>query len=552
MRINGCRTMSGAASVAATRRRRRRFRDLGRCGRSKVESAATPTEPGTTLGTMRPREAGVGRNRHRRLVILLALVVGAFGLVGPTSPANALGGSDARSSAGTSPAATIAEDSVTAFGSAARAAPGVALTGLAAGLVGIASTPDGGGYWLVAADGGVFAYGDAAFHGSTGGMALNAPVVGMAATPDGRGYWLVAADGGVFAYGDAGFHGSTGGMTLNAPVVGMASGPGGGGYWLVAGDGGIFAFGDAPFDGSTGALTLNAPVIGMAAAPGGGYWLAAADGGVFAFGDAPFEGSDGAAARTSAAVGIAGRAGGYWIAFGQDRRSLIVPAIAQYVAGRSDNVTVAIEDLDTGAVIQFRPGVIEHTASTLKVDILATLLERAQSEGRGLTPTEQSLAVPMIEDSLDSAADILWEELGPGAVGDLERQAGMTSTVPATDGIWGTTTTSALDRVDMVKLLAEPNGVLSDPSRAYVLNLMEHITPSQDWGATGGVPPGVTVALKNGFAVINGWQINTEGWVDGDGRNYLIGVLTNGNPSEAYGIDTVDAISSIIWQDMED
>jgi len=510
MRINGCRTMSGAASVAATRRRRRRFRDLGRCGRSKVESAATPTEPGTTLGTMRPREAGVGRNRHRRLVILLALVVGAFGLVGPTSPANALGGSDARSSAGTSPAATIAEDSVTAFGSAARAAPGVALTGLAAGLVGIASTPDGGGYWLV------------------------------------------AADGGVFAYGDAGFHGSTGGMTLNAPVVGMASGPGGGGYWLVAGDGGIFAFGDAPFDGSTGALTLNAPVIGMAAAPGGGYWLAAADGGVFAFGDAPFEGSDGAAARTSAAVGIAGRAGGYWIAFGQDRRSLIVPAIAQYVAGRSDNVTVAIEDLDTGAVIQFRPGVIEHTASTLKVDILATLLERAQSEGRGLTPTEQSLAVPMIEDSLDSAADILWEELGPGAVGDLERQAGMTSTVPATDGIWGTTTTSALDRVDMVKLLAEPNGVLSDPSRAYVLNLMEHITPSQDWGATGGVPPGVTVALKNGFAVINGWQINTEGWVDGDGRNYLIGVLTNGNPSEAYGIDTVDAISSIIWQDMED
>ena len=35
-------------------------------------------------------------------------------------------------------------------------------------------------------------------------MRLNKPVVGMASTPDGAGYWLVAADGGIFAFGDAG------------------------------------------------------------------------------------------------------------------------------------------------------------------------------------------------------------------------------------------------------------------------------------------------------------------------------------------------------------
>ena len=40
---------------------------------------------------------------------------------------------------------------------------------------------------------------------------LNEPIVGMAARPDGKGYWLVASDGGIFAFGDAGFHGSTGG-----------------------------------------------------------------------------------------------------------------------------------------------------------------------------------------------------------------------------------------------------------------------------------------------------------------------------------------------------
>jgi len=155
--------------------------------------------------------------------------------------------------------------------------------------------------------------------------------------------------------------------------------------------------------------------------------------------------------------------------------------------------------------------------------------------------------VPMIEESLDSAADVLWTRLGPGAVGSFERAAGMTSTVPATDGVWGTTTTTALDRLAVLRALVQPNGLLTDSSRAYVLDLMEHVTPSQDCGATGGVPPGVTVALKNGFAVIDGWQINTTAWVSGAGRDYLIAVLTDGNSSEQYGIDTVDGVSAIVW-----
>ena len=39
---------------------------------------------------------------------------------------------------------------------------------------------------------------------------LNQPIVGMAPTPSGNGYWLVARDGGVFCFGDAKFYGSTG------------------------------------------------------------------------------------------------------------------------------------------------------------------------------------------------------------------------------------------------------------------------------------------------------------------------------------------------------
>ena len=118
-----------------------------------------------------------------------------------------------------------------------------------------------GGYWLVASDGGIFSFGDAAFHGSEGGVHLNQPIVGMASTPDGRGYWLVASDGGIFSFGDAGVLRLEGGRTLNQPIVGMAPTPDGGGYWLVASDGGIFSFGDAAFHGSRAASSQQ-PIVG--------------------------------------------------------------------------------------------------------------------------------------------------------------------------------------------------------------------------------------------------------------------------------------------------
>ena len=171
----------------------------------------------------------------------------------------------------------------------------------------VSATPpgDGKGYWMVAADGGIFASGDAAFYGSMGGSHLNQPIVGMAATPDGQGYWMVASDGGIFSYGDAGFFGSMGASHLNKPIVGIAATPDGQGYWMVASDGGIFSFGDAAFYGSTGAITLNAPIVGMTATPDGqGYWMVASDGGIFSFGNAAFLGSTGGSSLPAPITGM--------------------------------------------------------------------------------------------------------------------------------------------------------------------------------------------------------------------------------------------------------
>ena len=173
----------------------------------------------------------------------------------------------------------------------------------------------GSGYWLVASDGGVFAYGTAGFFGSTGNIALNQPIIGMAQTPDDRGYWLVAADGGVFSFGDAAFYGSTGNIVLNQPIVGATSTPDGHGYWLVARDGGVFSFGDTAFYGSTGNIVLRQPIVGISRTTDShGYWLVARDGGVFAFGDARFYGSAaGTAAEPVQEIVPASGGAGYWI-----------------------------------------------------------------------------------------------------------------------------------------------------------------------------------------------------------------------------------------------
>lgn len=87
---------------------------------------------------------------------------------------------------------------------------------------------------------------------------LNKPAAQIVATPTGKGYYIVAEDGGVFAFGDAMFHDSLPqlGIIPSQPVVSMAlhePTPGTvDGYWLLGADGGVFALppGKIPFYGA--------------------------------------------------------------------------------------------------------------------------------------------------------------------------------------------------------------------------------------------------------------------------------------------------------------
>ena len=90
---------------------------------------------------------------------------------------------------------------------------------------------------------------------------LHAPVVGMAATPDGKGYWLVASDGGIFSFGDAPFLGSEGGAARGASAVGIAATPHGGGYWIAFGTQSPLAGKVVGIDPGHNGLNYTAPQI---------------------------------------------------------------------------------------------------------------------------------------------------------------------------------------------------------------------------------------------------------------------------------------------------
>ena len=145
------------------------------------------------------------------------------------------------------------------------------------------------GYWMVGADGKVFAFGEASPLGDAP-VAPGVEAVDLEPTPSGDGYWVVDSAGSVFAMGDARWLGNADvgvwwrgrrSRACRPPRAGTATGssPPGAGCWRSV----------TPAFGDLSALTLNGPVLDSIPTPSGrGYYMVASDGGIFSFGDAGF------------------------------------------------------------------------------------------------------------------------------------------------------------------------------------------------------------------------------------------------------------------------
>jgi hypothetical protein len=225
--------------------------------------------------------------------------------------------------------------------------------------------------------------------------------------------------------------------------------------------------------------------------------------------------------------------------------------VLDFVAKQPDVESASVYDVLTGQTWTINPTSVQHTASVVKVDILAALLYDAQVARTPLSAPTRVLATEMIEESDNHAAQDLYVMIGqqPGLTA-FDQLVGLTGTTA--NWSWGFTDTTALDQTRLVRLFALPNRVLDAASRSYGLFLMRHVEPDQAWGISAGPVEGTSVALKNGWYPTEpyDWQVNSIGWVVGKGRSYVVAVLTMDDAEMTIGVTAIEGLSELLWRNL--
>ncbi|MBC2903459.1 serine hydrolase [Streptomyces cupreus] len=230
-----------------------------------------------------------------------------------------------------------------------------------------------------------------------------------------------------------------------------------------------------------------------------------------------------------------------------DPDGLLADAMESVTVAKGAEVSVAVLDVDSGESATYGDGSFD-TASIVKVDILATLLLRAQDEGRALTSTEKAYATAMIENSDNASTSALWETIGRAeGLAAANERFGLRSTEGGDGMLWGLTQTTAEDQLTLLQQVFGDDSALSKASRTYLQGLMARIAVDQRWGVSAAAD-GSKWALKNGWlprSTTGLWDINSIGRVTVDGRDYLVAALSNGNATKAEGVSLVEAAAKV-------
>ncbi|MEU2431296.1 serine hydrolase [Streptomyces sp. NPDC007861] len=222
------------------------------------------------------------------------------------------------------------------------------------------------------------------------------------------------------------------------------------------------------------------------------------------------------------------------------------------LAGRASTTAIFVNDRISRTSCTLRHEQRFDSASVVKVTVLAALLWDAQKSGRALTATEKSRAKAMITQSDNDSTSALWRQLGPTKIQNFLRTAGMTKTVPGSGGYWGLTQITAYDQQKLLSRITVKNGLLTDASRSYILQLMNQVVSSQRWGAPAGAPATARIHVKNGWLSrsTHGWRVHSTAAFTGGGHDYQITVLTYDNKTMNDGINTIQAVARAVHKDL--
>lgn len=230
-------------------------------------------------------------------------------------------------------------------------------------------------------------------------------------------------------------------------------------------------------------------------------------------------------------------------------------ALMQVYGRNTDLLGVAVKDLRSGALFDYRADYDSQSASIAKVMIVLMALRKARDAGEELTFEQYGLASQAIIVSDNDAADALWEWAGgPEEYTRLAEDLGLPDT-HADDrrDFWSWTNTTPSDQRMLIDLLVNGTPVIHDEDRLYLLDIMRKTTPEQSWGVGNPRSSEVLVAMKNGWVQFEStdglWAVNSIGHVDGEGRDYVAAFMSR-VPTFDEGRTLLDAIGADLFEVM--
>jgi beta-lactamase class A len=179
-----------------------------------------------------------------------------------------------------------------------------------------------------------------------------------------------------------------------------------------------------------------------------------------------------------------------------------------------------------------------ETASVIKVMFLTAYLQMRAAQHRGLSEEDRSLLYPMIHISDNDAASAVLDRVGEGAVERVAREAGMSAYEPGVEW-WAYSQT---DAADQARFFTELEAMIPHQFYGYARELMSTIEPEQSWGFPPVARPAWQVYFKTGALPSRGLFGETA-LLERDGVSFTVSVLTDGDPSMAYGEQTIEGVA---------
>jgi hypothetical protein len=216
-----------------------------------------------------------------------------------------------------------------------------------------------------------------------------------------------------------------------------------------------------------------------------------------------------------------------------------VAAATHYLGRRSGYTAFAVIDSE-GRMSGKHIHRIFVSASVVKAMLLVAYLRMLAGEHRGLDSTSRALLGPMIHVSDNNAATAVWSLVGDRRLRRLARRAGMTDF--SISGFWANAQISAADQA---RYFFKMESLIPRRFRRLARRLLSHIAAYESWGIPAVARPrGWTVFFKGGWrGTDRGQLVHQVARLQKPGNRVAIAVMTDGDPSMAYGIDTIQGVT---------